>query len=131
MSLPAMQTVAALVQSEQQQYQVTSRFCDLTFNRVYPGGATPSPDQVAQTEAIIAGLGTLAAAYFAGHYAYCGEVLAHEQAMGATVAHPWLQANGLPGVPPGWTMTPVLDANANPTGALQPAYTAPAPTPAA
>ncbi len=124
MNLPALAAVGQQIQSSQQTYNAMSRWCDNTYASMFPGLASPSAAQQAQTIAAIAAYGTAAATVFAWHFANCQQVLAYEAAQGLTVSHAW-NNNGTPSVPAGWTVSPVLDSNSNPTGALTLSYTAP------
>ena len=97
---------------------------DQTFNAVWRPSAPVTPQMMA-TAADTNFLPRLAV-----HAAEAVILLEQEAANGIDSSkHPWaiVQPDGSfqPGIPAGWTVTPTLDANGNPTGAATLSYTAP------
>jgi hypothetical protein len=97
---------------------------DATYSAVWTPAAPVTP------QAMAAAAGTNFLPRLALHAAQAALLLQQEAANNINSAkHPWAvpQAGGgfAPGIPAGWTVTPVLDANGNPTGAATLTYTAP------
>ena len=125
MSLAGLTNLGQVLQETRQIYPQISRYVDSLYNTLFPGGASPTAQQQQITIDSFAAMGTTAVALMAWYNNLCAEVLSFEAAGGAVasqiqmggrgpngqmavaeITHPWVQASGQAGPPPGWTLAP-------------------------
>ena len=113
---------SALVADEQVALANLGQALDNSFRHIW------SPRVPATILTMFSACGSTMLARLQTHTALATIVLAQEAANGIdSSGHPWAvkQPDGsfLPSIPSGWTMSPVLDASGNPTGAVIPTPT--------